>query len=585
MGSITRRRQLVERAEREARESPQAYKTRLLLLAALGYGVVLVAVTIGLSLSVGLVVALWLYKKSLVFTLAKVLWIPIALSWVMLRSLWVTFDVPPGHLLAPGEAPALRSEIERLRIAAGAPALDGIVIDQDLNAAAASQPRVLGLFGHRYYLILGLPLMQRLDPEAFAAVIAHEFGHFGGKHGHFTGWIYRVRMTWYVLLASLEAQRSFVTGWFVRFFEVYAPYFNAYSYVLARNQEHEADATAARIVGPAALGRALVRLDTGADLLEQRFWPEIERARSSSPQPPSTLLADVARTLRARHDDDDARLARVLARQSDDEDTHPSLKDRLAALGVQAEPLEACTHSAADAWLGDLAPQLEARFSREWQESVAEHWVPTEAGKLHGEDAAALRDTIAAAPDDVSANARLGELLLSRDDADGVAPLRRAIERDPDRRYEWLTLLDAYYARTGGDLALRDGIAEELRACARAYSEVEKARTTLSKRDQFVPHGLDAATVQRVCDVLKLHPVKRVWVVRKDLGEATRMPHHVIIVRFRFWMLASRQGAVERIAQGLEFLPGTFWLTEESVDRGAVRKIRRTAGVPTYHRR
>ena len=82
-----------------------------------------------------------------------------------MRALWVTFPAPEGHRLDQHEAPLLQAEVERLRVAAGAPRLSGIVVDADLNAAAASVPRALGLLGHRHYLVLGLPLMQLLDRD------------------------------------------------------------------------------------------------------------------------------------------------------------------------------------------------------------------------------------------------------------------------------------------------------------------------------------------------------------------------------------------------------------------------------------
>ncbi len=249
MESAEAYRGMVLRLEREANQSPGIYKLKVAFLAGLGFLVLGGAVLLALGMSVGLVLVLFAISPILILKLAKIIWIPIGFGWLVLRALWVKFEPPQGHRLAPGEAPELQAEIERLRIATGAPQLNGIIIDADLNAAAASIPRVLGLMGHSHYLVLGLPLMHLLDREQFAAVVAHEFGHFGGGHGGFTGWIYRVRVSWYKLLEALSVSGSLTSKLFTRFFNWYAPYFNAYSFAPARGSEYQADAAATRVTG------------------------------------------------------------------------------------------------------------------------------------------------------------------------------------------------------------------------------------------------------------------------------------------------------------------------------------------------
>ena len=149
MTSVASHRRLVERLERSAAQSPGAYRFKLALLAIAGYGVLAVALVVALALSVGLGVALLLTKSVWAIKLIKLVWIPLLLAWLILKALWVKIPEPEGRRLRPGEAPALEREVERLRREAGAPPLAGIIIDTDLNAAAASVPRLLGLAGNR----------------------------------------------------------------------------------------------------------------------------------------------------------------------------------------------------------------------------------------------------------------------------------------------------------------------------------------------------------------------------------------------------------------------------------------------------
>ena len=278
MASVARYRDLVERLEREARQSPGLYRFKLGLLAGLGFAVLGGTVLLALGMSVGLVLVLVAISPLLLLKLIKVIWIPVAFGWFVLKSLWIRMEPPSGYLLRDGEAADLRAEVEWLREQTGAPPLKGIIIDSQLNAAAASVPRAMGLLGHSHYLVLGLPLMQLLSREQFDSVIAHEFGHFGGGHGRFGGWIYRVRVSWYRLLDGLALQRSWTTKLFRRFFDWYAPYFNAYSFVLARANEYEADATAARVVGAPEAAQALQRVGLGGTVLARDFWPGVQRA-------------------------------------------------------------------------------------------------------------------------------------------------------------------------------------------------------------------------------------------------------------------------------------------------------------------
>lgn len=609
MASAEAYRGLVERLEVEARRSPAGYRAKLALLAALGFAVLGGAVLLAFGASVGLVLVLFAISPVLLLKLAKVVWIPVAFGWVVLRALWVRFEPPEGHRLAAGEAPTLQAEVERLRRAAGAPRLSGIVIDAELNAAAASVPRVLGLFGHRHYLVLGLPLMQLLDRDQFASVVAHEFGHFGGGHGRFGGWIYRVRESWYRLLEALSARDAWANRLFVRFFDWYAPYFNAYSFVLARTNEYQADTTAARIVGAEVAGQALVRVRIGSARLAQDFWPQLQHASRLQPAPPALLYRDMSGSLRSDGGDDAARLADALVASPGLDDTHPTLSQRLAALGVAPAAVPPPRASAAEALLGDLLPELERRFSEDWRAGVEATWednfrrhaqdqarlaelraqerlAPQEAVELARlvedlapeADAVALyRDALARAPDDAFAHFRLGVLLLERGDAQGVEHLRRAMASDPDCSPGALQQLAMHYDASGDADALA-GIEREWRRLQARQVHAQRARNALSAKDAFLPHGLDRAQVEAVrATLLRIGGTAKAWLARKRIDDDPRgPPHFVLAVRWRLLSFGS-EARLQRIADGLE-LPGSVVVFVAATRRGVARRLRKAAG-------
>src|SRR5690606_27273084 len=153
---------------------------------------------------------------------------------------------------------------------------------------------------------------------------------------------------------------------FARFFNWYAPYFNAYSYVLARSNEYAADRMALAAAGPEAAGSALVRVNLLASRLENQFWPELGRRIAREPAAPTRLYTDMRACLRASFDGEATALDECLRAVPDAEDTHPTLRQRLEAIGARSRLPEGFSKSAAEAWLGPLEPVLEQAFSERW---------------------------------------------------------------------------------------------------------------------------------------------------------------------------------------------------------------------------
>ena len=613
MMSEADRRARVARLETFAQRAPMAYRVRLALLALLGFGVLGGAVLLALGVSVGLVVVLLAISPILLAKLAKVVWIPVAFGWVVLRALWVRFEPPSGHLLAPGEAPALVAEVERLRRAAKAPKLSGILIDDELNAAAASVPRALGLLGHRHYLVLGLPLMQLLDRQQFASVVAHEFGHFGGGHGRFSGWIHRVRVSWYRVLDGLAGRGAWASGLFERFFRWYAPYFDAYSFVLARQNEYQADAMAARLAGADVAGSALVRVNIGAARLEHEFWPSVVEANRREGEPPRGLQRDMAAALRSRHADDDARIAQRLTARADVHDTHPSLAQRLQALGVVAGDAAPPERSAAEALLGDLLPVLEADFSDDWRLRVEDGWrerhrahaVDSDRlGELEGQlvrspaevvEHAALverlhpqvdvvplyRNAVRVAPDDAFAHYRLGVLLLAQDNRAGIELLHRARMLDPQAADAVNEVLAGFHHRHD-ELDAFDGVLGDQHALDRRRREAAQARNALSAGDVLLPHGLEGDALQAArTSLAATGKVATAWIVRKRIdGDPDGPPHFLVLVKWR-GLVFGEDSALQKVVDALD-LPGSWVAFTAPNQRRVAAKVRKTAGAPSY---
>src|SRR5262249_336446 len=141
---------------------------------------------------------------------------------------------------------------------------------------------------------------------------------------------------------------------FARFFHWYAPYFSAYSFALARTNEYEADAVAASLTSPHAVGSALTAISALTVFDFERYWASLFKRADHELQAPGTVWSDYANYAVHRHVDQAegrALIAQCLAQETSYADTHPSLRDRLDALHMDADLASAPQPLAAETWL------------------------------------------------------------------------------------------------------------------------------------------------------------------------------------------------------------------------------------------
>ena len=94
---------LIPSLETFAAEKPDSYKLRVALLAVLGYAYLLFVVLILL----GIVAVILLYAR-LNWVVLKILWIPLVIVGIVLRSLWITLPEPDGMELQRESTPWLK---------------------------------------------------------------------------------------------------------------------------------------------------------------------------------------------------------------------------------------------------------------------------------------------------------------------------------------------------------------------------------------------------------------------------------------------------------------------------------------------
>jgi hypothetical protein len=354
-------------------EDPKGYRRRVAWFAVLGYA------WMGACITAATAVALWALKQlssghvrpAWVFLLLG----GVGLAWSSLHALWVRLDpTHDGQRLTPKDAPGLFKLLEQIRRKVKGPRLDEVWLDDRFNASISQAPR-FGLMGAPVNrLRIGLPMMMALDVPRLSAVLAHEYGHLRGNHGRFTTWVYRTRMSWIRMNEHL-ADDDGVGAWLNRrFISWYVPRFLARSFALARQDEYEADRISARLVGAETAAAALVEIEVKSRWMAEQFWSRHWQAATEQTQAQGPHKA-LRHLLISPPESDFAReaLRQALRQLSHVDDTHPVLKERLAALSVPAT-LPAWSVKGALGLLGTRADAWVQRFDQAWCRDQASSW-------------------------------------------------------------------------------------------------------------------------------------------------------------------------------------------------------------------
>lgn len=540
----------IEKFEALAKAEPDRYRRRVLATAAAGYAapfLFLVTLIAAVAL-LGLAAA---NSHSGGGAVAK-LGIGVAiLGFMIVRAMIVKFPPPEGIRIAEADAPALFGEIEKVRAALKGPPLHEVYLDDNLNAAIQQSPRFGFFGGHINRLIIGLPLMNALTTPQLIAVIAHEYGHLAGSHGKTSSDIYRTRAMWSRLYEQLHGHQGILTLPLTLFIDRFAPYFDRLSFPLARANEFEADRAAADIAGAQVMGDALMRINLASRRLRQEFWPSIQRRTAAAPSPDIDPQAAMAEDLRAMSAwTDNKRWARAaLLEETSFEDTHPALKDRLAAVGAKPR-LPSGDAEPSIALLGPFAAKATAEFDTKWRAVAGRNWTNAheeakgKIARLEELDARAAAGPLNA--DEALERAHLAEETRSRQEAS--TRLLDAVKWNPGNAQSWLEagaalveIGDArglkFLSRAGAmedrlklfahnnawryhaERGDRKAAAVELDAAKKEGKRHQKAMmdtSAFSKKDDLAPHGLIEPAGDLARALGSIPGVRNAWLVRKS---------------------------------------------------------------------
>jgi hypothetical protein len=304
----------------------------------------------------------------------------------------------------------------------------------------------------------------------------------------------------------------------------------------------------------------------------------------------------------------DAWYRQVLELETDPYDTHPSIAERLAHLGLDPQDVlrlakENGSRSAASTYLGDKEAEIVAAVDGVWREDVTTLWHEQhseaqrdrrELDRLESSDGLSREEELQRAqltetfrgPDaalaryrelvdtenDAPARYAVGRLLLAREDDEGLRWLDESMDRDPEAVLPACQIAYAYLRDHG-----RDDEAERYRARAEQqasmFEEAAGERSEVSVDDRLEPSNLPGDLLQEVREKVDWHEeVAEAYLVRKRTEHLDDThPFYVLAVvpksTFRTAWKESDDDAEpleERVARDVA-LPGEFIVVK--VDR------------------
>ncbi len=273
-------------------------------------------------------------------------------------------------LLLRTKAPELWEVVEELADLVGTRPPTEIRLIGEANAMVSEESYLLGLFpGRARVLYVGAPLLVSLRADELRAVLSHELGHYARKHTRLAAIVYRGSAALRTMMEQLHeaaggGRRRLFVGYSVIMYMLLSRYGKLYhriAFRVTRQQELEADAAAARIVGPEIIAEALRAVHAISVSWEKFEGQILTPMRRSGRLPDDPFSAYQSMLDDPHYRDEFARLRYEIPQEANKPlDSHPSLATRLHTLGGLPDEVVDLDFRPAI----DLYPQYQTSFER-----------------------------------------------------------------------------------------------------------------------------------------------------------------------------------------------------------------------------
>lgn len=282
---------------------------------------------------------LWLLDDHIVLSLilALPLWLAVLATIVLvLGMLFARVRRPRGITVDRAAAPELWDYWDKAS-PRGANVRRQIIIDAEINAAMAQQLRFAGLLGRDETLVLGLGLLILLDRPAFEAVLEHEIAHAELKHAAGLTRIHEFLNTYEAFDGYLSEDLPLVELFLEAVFPAFAKWLWKEYCRQSKIHEVQADRQSADRLGTDVEARSQILLAGGIHIAKATIYDPLEKELLGAlvaPKPPLDRILERRAEL-TNPANLKAAVKEVLLEEPEPDSTHPTLEERLAAIGAE----------------------------------------------------------------------------------------------------------------------------------------------------------------------------------------------------------------------------------------------------------
>ncbi len=566
-----------------AEKNPAGFKFRLALLVIVGYVAILTY-----FICLGGIIGAFIFARQVPIRLIILFGF---ILFVILKMIFQKPPVPDGVLATQERFPALLDLLESAKRATNGPKIHKVILNMDYNAGVLQIPRISMFFGGtRNYLTIGVPLMASLTKEEFQSVLHHEFGHLSKEHSKFHQRVYKAAMIW-EFMGEL--------GWFLLllfypFVNIYSPLIYCYIAVYQRGDEYEADSVSSAASGSAVCASALYKIHIYGALFGEKIIHDEFQAITDGRLSSEGLLNRISKSLSIPLNSDKLKKYKdqAVATTTAPEDTHPSMMERLQALGIKdipglqtTEGLSAFESLFPEPLRNDLGSELEAKWSKDnsevleiskedlksaretlerlegkseskWTEddylefAIAKSTIGSEKESL-----IAYKSALEKFPKNCFAMMNYGAALLVAEDESGLDWLKKAM-RTPAVAPFAAEIAVGYLYSLGKDEEADKLIAE----IENRTKEIEKAYETRNKfthKESYKTHDLSADTIRAMIEALGKNRKKITvaYLVRRIDTSASGLPSPYLFAYKTKSFVWSGEGLSQRILKAFEHCP------------------------------
>lgn len=296
----------------------------------------------------------------------------------ILRMFFIRLEPPEGRTITRSEAPRLFETLDKMCKKLDGPPIDHVLINRDYDAMILPLRNRAIFGGYTNYLLLGLPYMLGVPAKEMLSAIARDYSYLCGTHGRVATKVYRQTHTFIALGEQLQHKSN--VGRFgaliIRVLDAFIVFYRAHTVEFLRHSGLAAELASTKMFGSQIRANGLIRDALLGRWIREEFWPKLMKQAESNPRPAFMPFAAMRTAFDASYEQwaTRERLTETWLEMPAPHHIHPSLRERVEAIGQPGMLPSQVRVTAASALLEDASKRIIEEFDQAWWKDEKKHW-------------------------------------------------------------------------------------------------------------------------------------------------------------------------------------------------------------------